>query len=179
MVPWRAWSSENRSRGAGRLRVQVPAAAAAKEPRGVRAANALGVAIARRSAATGFLYHGVDDVVVHAGFLQPDQVLGAGVEVGRGGADLAQDDLCGESGFLHWDNVCVGEHSVGGGPAIRRTVGAGTRLGFVDAGVAADVGGSFSTFFEGHLLAFHPHEDGRGRDRDGYTGATHVAFAFF
>ena len=85
--------------------------------------------------------------------------------------------------FLHLDDVGVGEHGAGGGTAIRRTVGgeggAGTRLGFVDAGVAADVGGGFSTFFEGHVLAFHPHQDGGGCDRGGYTGAAHVAFALF
>src|SRR5580698_4719184 len=95
----------------------------------------------RQLAATGFLHHGVDDVVVHAGFLQPNQVLGAGVEVGRRGADLAQDDLFGESGLLHLDDVGVGERVAGGGAAVRRAVwgrgGAGARP--VDARVAADV----------------------------------------
>src|SRR5471030_3124727 len=136
-----------------------------------------------RLTAAGLLHHGVDDVVVYAGFPQVDQVFGAGVEVGGGGANLAQDDLFGESGPMHLDDVGIGQHGAGSGTAIRRGFGgeggAGTRLGFVDAGVAADVGGGFSAFFEGHVLALHPHQDGGGRDRGGYTRAAHIAFALF
>ena len=53
------------------------------------------------------------------------------------------------------------------------------KLEFSEAGVAPDIGGGFSTFVEGHVLAFHPHQHGGGCDSGGYTGAAHVAFSFF
>src|ERR1022692_1134348 len=100
-----------------------------------------------------------------------------------GGGDLAQDDLFGESGLLHLDDVIVGEHGAGARTAIRRTfhghAGYGSRLGFFDAGVAVDVGGGFGPFLEGHVLTFYPHQDGRRRDSGGYTGAAHIIWALF
>jgi len=73
------WSFLHVSNNVRRLRAVQP---------GIRAGRSGRASVARRLAAIGFLHYGIDNVVVHAGFLQPDQILGAGVEVGSGSANL-------------------------------------------------------------------------------------------